>query len=328
MLPKMDRKNYDIVCVGDLCADLIIPYGEVKNTIHSIQNDPTNINEQKVSFRSGGSVGNTAKVLGKLKQNPIFITNVGNDQVGRFLKQEMEDNDVDMNYSITADKGSIICIAVLDDDGDRTMFTWIPPWSALDHYTSNSFPEEIYKKTAIVFSSGMSLTNNIESGKALLNFFRRMKEKQSILAFDLNIRAESYGFHPLRRELFNEALQYADIILGSGIEEFGQITGKTNLKDAVMSLANKERCIIARDGGNPVLIQNGYTQATVEVNRVTPINTVGAGDTFDAAFLMALREGHNIADCVIFANKIAGYMISKVEHLAIPDNVQDILKKE
>ncbi len=326
MQPKINMKDYDIICVGDLCADLIIPYGEAKNTIHNIKSDPTNINEQKVSFRSGGSVGNAAKVLGKLKQNPIFITNVGNDQVGDFLKKEMESSNVNMSFSQTADKGSVICIAVLDAGGDRTMFTWIPPWSALDHYTSNSFSEELYKKPAIVFSSGMSLTNNIESGKALLDFFRRMKENQSILVFDLNIRVESYGYQPRRRQLFNEVLQYADIILGSGIEEFGQITGKTNMKEAVLSLANKDRCIIARDGGNPVLIQDGYTRATVEVDPVTPVNTVGAGDTFDAAFLKALREGHNLADCVSFANKIAGYMISKEEHLAIPDNVFDIIK--
>lgn len=328
MRSKINLKDYDIICVGDLCADLIIPYGKAKNTIQNIKSDPRNINEQKVSFRSGGSVGNTAKVLGKLKQNPIFITNVGNDQVGDFLKREMESSNVNMSYSQTTDKGSIICLAVLDDTGDRTMFTWIPPWSALDNYTTNSFSEELYKKPAIVFSSGMSLTNNIESGEALLDFFRCMKESQSILVFDLNIRVESYGYQPGRRQLFNEVLQYADIIIGSGIEEFGQITGKSNMEEAVLSLANKDRCIIARDGGSPVLIQDGYEQETVEVDLVTPVNTVGAGDTFDAAFLMALREGYNITDCVSFANKIAGYMISKEEHLAIPDNVHDIIKTE
>jgi len=321
---KINRTDYDIICVGDLCADLIIPYGEAKNTIDNIKQDPTNINEQKVSFRSGGSVGNTAKVLGKLKQNPIFITNVGNDRVGQFLKQEMEDNNVNMDFSTTTDKGAVVCIAVLDNMGDRTMFTWIPPWSALDHYTSHSFPKDLYKKPAIVFSSGMSLTNNIESGNALLDFFRCMKENQSILVFDLNIRAESYGYQPGRRQLFEQVLQYADIILGSGIEEFGQITGKTNMKEAVESIADKGRCIIARDGGNPVLIQEGDTQSTVEINPVTPVNTVGAGDTFDAAFLMALRQGRDIKDCVLFANKIAGYMISRKEHLAIPDNVHEI----
>ncbi|MBU5330845.1 hypothetical protein KQI61_01415 [Anaerocolumna aminovalerica] len=328
MWPKINSKEYDIICVGDLCADLIIPYGQAKSAIDNIKHDPTNINEQKVSFRSGGSVGNTAKVLGKLKQNPIFITNVGNDRVGQFLKQEMENNNVNMHFSTTTDSGSIVCIAVLDHSGDRTMFTWIPPWSALDHYTSDSFPKELYKKPAIVFSSGMSLTNNIESGNALLDFFKEMKENQSILVFDLNIRAESYGYQTGRRQLFEQVLEYTDIILGSGIEEFGQITGKINMKEAVESMAGKDRCIIARDGGNPVLVQEGYTQTTVETEPVTPVNTVGAGDTFDAAFLMALREGHNIRDCVAFANRIAGYMISKEEHLAIPDNIHDMVPTE
>jgi len=317
--------DHEIICVGDLCADLIIPYGDIKKTISKMREDPTTIKEQSVTFRSGGSVGNTAKVLGKLHQNPILITNVGNDQIGQFLKQEMEKEHVNMNYSIASDKGSIICIAVLDENRDRTMFVWVPTWSGFDHYTLNSFPEEIYKKNAIIFSSGMVLTNDIESGNAVLEFFKRMKENNSILVFDLNIRAESYGFEGQRRELFERALQYSDIVLGSGIEEFGQLTGKNNMIDAVRAMRNDHYCIIARDGDRPILIQKRDMQMTVKVEPVTPISTVGAGDTFDAAFLMALRKGYSIVDCVTFANKIAAYMINNEEHLAIPDNAENIL---
>ncbi|NPV57495.1 MAG: carbohydrate kinase family protein [Anaerolineae bacterium] len=319
-----DIRNHEIICVGDLCADLIIPYGEIKNTISKMR-ESLAVEEQSVVFRSGGSVGNTAKVLGKLHQNPIFITHIGNDQAGQFLKQEMEKYHVKMDHAIASDKGSVICIAVLDENRDRTMFVWVPPWSGLDHYTLNSFSEEIYKKPAIIFSSGMVLTNDIESGNAILAFIERMKENNSILVFDLNIRAESYGFEAQRRQLFERVLQYSDVVLGSGIEEFGQLTGKNNMIDAVRAIANDHSCIIARDGSLPILIREGDRQITVKVEAVKPACTVGAGDTFDAAFLMALRKGYNIENCVTFANKIAGYMISREEHLAIPDNAESLL---
>jgi fructokinase len=318
--------NYEIVCVGDLCADLIIPYGDIKHTISMMRADLA-VQKQSVTFRSGGSVGNTVKILGRLHQNPIFITNIGNDQVGQFLKQEMEKDHINLDYAIAADKGSIICIAILDKNRDRTMFVWVPPWSDFDHYTINSFPEEIYKKPAIIFSSGMVLTNDIDSGNAIVEFFKRMKANNSILVFDLNIRAESYGFDGQRKTLFERALQYADIVLGSGIEEFGQLTGINNMKDAVKAMANDHSCIIARDGDHPTLIQEGDKQITVKVEQVTPICTVGAGDTFDAAFLMALRKGYSIVKCVTFANKVASYMISKDEHLAIPNNAEEILAR-
>lgn len=319
-------KDYEIICVGDLCVDLIIPYGETRRILEMIQRNPAWGEKKEVLFRSGGSVGNMAKILGKLKQHPILIADLANDQIGLFLKQEMENHGVNMDYSYISDRGSYLCIAVLDADNERTMFVWIPPWSRLDRFTGESFPEDLFTKPAIVFSSGMVLHSDIESGKAVIEFFKRMKENQSILVFDLNLRTESYGFAPERRALFMEMLDAVDIVLGSGIEEFGQITGKTDLYEAVKALARKDLCIIARDGRKPVLVHDGSAISLVETEKVKPVTTVGAGDTFDAAFLMALRQGYGLTRCVAFANKVAAYMISSQDHLAVPHNAQELLK--
>lgn len=321
-----DLKDYDIICVGDLCADLIIPYGETKRILEIMQKNPACGDKEEVLFRSGGSIGNTAKILGKLEQRPLLIADLTNDQIGDFLKKEMENHGVNMDYSYISDRGSYLCIAVLDAENERTMFVWVPPWARLDRFTGDSFPEELFLKPAIVFSSGMVLHDDIESGKAVIEFFKRMKENQSILVFDLNIRAESYGFAEERRALFMEMLEHVDIVLGSGVEEFGQITGKGDLHEAVRALAGKNRCIIARNGKEPVLVQEGFEISSVETETVKPVTTVGAGDTFNAAFLMALRQGYELRQCVSFANKIAAYMISSTEHLAIPDNAQGLLE--
>ena len=90
--------------------------------------------KEQVLFRSGGSIGNTAKILGKLKQHPILIADLASDQIGDFLKKEMENHGVNMEYSYISDRGSYLCIAVLDADNERTMFVWIPPgpvWTGL-----------------------------------------------------------------------------------------------------------------------------------------------------------------------------------------------------
>ena len=73
-----------IVCIGDLCADLIIPYGEAKKNISAIKEG--NIKSQSVTLRSGGTVGNTSMVLGKLGADPVFITDLCEDSLGKFLR--------------------------------------------------------------------------------------------------------------------------------------------------------------------------------------------------------------------------------------------------
>lgn len=63
-----------ILCIGDLCADLIIPYGEAKRNLALIRQGI--IGSSQVELRSGGTAGNTAAVLGKLGERPVFVTDL------------------------------------------------------------------------------------------------------------------------------------------------------------------------------------------------------------------------------------------------------------
>ena len=54
----------DILCVGDLNGDLIVPYGKALK--QSKGEDPV-----QVSFRVGGTVSNTVQFLGRLGTIPI-----------------------------------------------------------------------------------------------------------------------------------------------------------------------------------------------------------------------------------------------------------------
>ena len=77
-----------ILCIGDLNADLLLPYGEAKRKVQNKNIDQSKPSE--VAFQGGGSVANTARILGKLEQNPYFVTDLCDDSIGSFLKEEME----------------------------------------------------------------------------------------------------------------------------------------------------------------------------------------------------------------------------------------------
>lgn len=303
-------QNYDIICIGDLCADLLIPYGARK----------------EIEYRCAGSVGNTAQVLGRMNQKPIFIAPIGNDQNGSFLRHEMESCYVNMEYSFEMNTGNMYCIAVLDQRGERTMYAWVPPWGGYPMFKKADFDVSLYKKPGIVFSSGMALNNEIESGKAVLSFMEDMKENGSVLVFDLNVREDSYGFSCDRKTLFKRMLECADVIMGSGMEEFGFVTNAKDLKNAVLQLYAEGKCVIARNGAGSIHLMSDRGYCMVSVDKVKAISTVGAGDTFDAAFLAAFRKGIPLDECVIYASRVAGYMISHKGHLEIPENIEKIIE--
>ena len=62
-----------------------------------------------------------------------------------------------------------------------------------------------------------------------------------------------------------------------------------------------------------------------DAERVTVASTVGAGDSFSAAFLYKYMSGFDINSCLKTASRISAYVVSKTE--AVPEYDQDILLK-
>lgn len=302
-------KEWEIICIGDLCADLLVPF------------DP----REKIQYRCGGSVGNTVQVLGKMNQKPVFITPVGNDQNGGYLKRQLEACHVNMDESFVMEKGNMYCIARLDQQGERTMSAWVPPWGGLPVFKETQFSRKLYEKPAILFTSGMILNNEPGSGEAVLSFLEAMAGHGSTIVFDLNARPATYGFNRKRKELFMRALACANVITGSGMEEFALVTEAENLEEGALRLYAPGKCIIARDGANPMVLQWDKGRQIIPVERVKVFNTVGAGDTFNAAFLAAFRKELPVESCASFASMVASYMISHKGHLEIPANAEKLL---
>jgi sugar/nucleoside kinase (ribokinase family) len=106
----------------------------------------------------------------------------------------------------------------------------------------------------------------------------------------------------------------SDVLLGSGAEEFSQVTGTENIHEAAaLLLGQGAGTIIARDGGSPILILGPKTDEYIPVRPVTPVSTLGAGDSFDAMFLCRIAAGDDIGQAVRKAADYAGAYISAGE---------------
>lgn len=308
-----------ILCIGDLNADLLLPYGEAKRKVQNKNIDQSKPSE--VTFQGGGSVANTARILGKLDQNPYFVTDLCNDSIGSFLKEEMEQMGVDMSLSALGNNSAIVCIAVVEEDGDRIIFPWSPPQATLPRFSKHSF-EKIPMDDYLIFTGGMVLNNDTETMQEIYNFIKTLKDNtNSKFMFDLNMRKETYGLSDERKYYYHLYTSLADIIVGSGEEEFLPLTEKNTMSEA-LHYFDKEKVIIARNGSKPVSVLTSGKEFTIECEKVKPIHTIGAGDTFNGVFIYAYLNGCSIEECVRKANYGAGYMISHRGYLPLPDDIK------
>ena len=71
-----------VLCYGDICADLLIPYGQALAT----QRETVDPDALTVRFSHGGSVANTAVTLARLGAPALFLGTAGQDAFGRTRK--------------------------------------------------------------------------------------------------------------------------------------------------------------------------------------------------------------------------------------------------
>lgn len=100
---------------------------------------------------------------------------------------------------------------------------------------------------------------------------------------------------------------------------FGEVLDCDSLIRAIVSAYKNIKIIIITKGGDGSYAYDckagkGFSSAA---EKVTVVSTVGAGDSFSAAFLYKYLSGAGIAECLKTASKISAFVVSKTE--AIPD---------
>lgn len=70
--------------------------------------------------------------------------------------------------------------------------------------------------------------------------------------------------------------------------------------------------LIITEGSNGVRYHDGTKENRVSAFKVVPVDTTGAGDTFNAAFAVARAEGMPMEESLIFANKAAALSVTKL----------------
>jgi ribokinase len=78
------------------------------------------------------------------------------------------------------------------------------------------------------------------------------------------------------------------------------------------ALAKNPHKLIVTQGKNGALYHDGTQQTLVSGFKVSAVDTTGAGDTFNAAFAVAIAEGNSFAASIKFANAAAALSVQKL----------------
>ena len=295
-----------VLCLGDICTDLIIPYAAALKA----KSDPAYCVNADVRPAEGGSVANTACAIARLDIPVLFAGTCGLDAYGQMLKRGLEREGVDTSLlRMEPDKPTQLVLLVLNEQGDRTAFACPAHLGSQHSILPDQIPADIVERISWLHVTGMMLRED-PAASTQLDLMRRCRDAGVPVSFDINVRVEA-----LQNELFAKNLglakELADYILGSSFDEIPLLAGERDAELAAQKLAAHGAAVISRSGDQGAdLFRNG-TRIHAPAFPVTVADTVGAGDAFDGAFIAAKLSGLSEADAMQEANAAAAICVSK-----------------
>jgi len=163
---------------------------------------------------------------------------------------------------------------------------------------------------ALVYFSGITLAIlDAPARQTLLSAVATARKAGSLVAFDPNYRPRLWPSRETAQAAILEALAVADIALPTFPDEqmlFGDETPEVTAK----RLGKLTGEVVVKNGEQPALIAlNGASQTVDAVHVAAPVDTTGAGDSFNGGYLAARLAGHAPADAARRAHKVAAAVV-------------------
>ncbi|WP_027164721.1 carbohydrate kinase [Mesorhizobium sp. WSM3224] len=260
-----------ILCCGEALIDML----------------PRTTTEGELAFAPyvGGALFNSAIALGRLGAPAGFFSGLSSDLFGGQLREALGANKVSSTYAHTSPKPTTLAFVRLNN-GQAT-YTFYDENTAGRMLAVEDLPNLGAEIEAMLFGA-ISLISE-PAGSAYEEFMRREHDGR-VMMLDPNIRPNFIPDKARHLRRIREMMAMADIVKLSD-EDLKWFDEAGSHEDVVRNWLDRGPKLIVVTHGSEGAV--GYSKAhkvTVVPRRVKVVDTVGAGDTFNAGILASLHE--------------------------------------
>ena len=241
-------------------------------------------NGQPMRATPGGSTYNSMISIGRAGLSAEFISETGDDRVGRRICDFLEENGVSAkNVCIHKGQKSALSLAFLNDENDAEYVFY------KDHANDRlefQYPE-IQPDDVVLFGSYYSINPVVRH--QVKPFLEYAKQHGAILYYDINFRASHKNEAEKLMENIHENLSFCDIVRGSS-EDFEILYGLKDIDEIYQKeISSFVRNLIYTRGASPAELRTvDHLSRQYPVRPIHTVSTIGAGDSFNAGFIYGL----------------------------------------
>jgi fructokinase len=235
---------------------------------------------------AGGGPFNTAIAFGRLDVAVAFLGAISRDAYGQMLAQQLVDAGVDMSLVRWSDAPTPRAVVHRDRDGKHE-FTFDIRGTSLVDLPPHELPD--LRDDAWAIHVG-TLALAIDPPAAAYEAFVDREAGRRQIILDPNVRPAIFGDAVTYRRRFERLAQVADLVKLSE-DDAAWIYPGMPIEDVLKLLLGFGPHVVAMTrAANGAVAGSGDGFVEVPGIRVTVVDTVGAGDSFGAAFVAALVD--------------------------------------
>jgi len=220
-----------------------------------------------------------------------WAADFGNDDMSQFALRSAREEGLDESLFVFHEKPYRRISAAASYPHERAFLTYYDPDPAI----LAAIPALVKASAEVVYVPGLYYGPFMESGIKLVRL-KKMK-----LVMDGNSSSGDVCGKTRECTSIRKAIKYTDIFLPNA-QEAMRLTGETNLQSAISELGKHCKLLVVKDGANGSYAYANNQLLHVPGIPVTPIDTIGAGDIFNAGFLCAWLDSQLVETCLKWGN--------------------------
>jgi sugar/nucleoside kinase (ribokinase family) len=259
--------RFDVLVAGEINPDLILTgdvvpeFGQVEKLVESAT---LTIGSSSAIFACGAA---------RLGLKVAFIGMCGDDVFGRFMLDEMLKRQVDIENVIVSPSGSTGLSVILNQESDRAILTHP---GLIAELKASDISDNLLHNSRHLHVASYFLQTKLQ--RDLSNLFRRTRALGLTTSLDTN-------YDPSEKwNGFDELLSVTNVFLPNEKEALS-LSGESNVDEATSRLGSKVDALAIKLGAEGALGVCDGAKVRVASIPANVVDTVGAGDSFDAGFV-------------------------------------------
>ncbi|MEK4715796.1 MULTISPECIES: sugar kinase [Sporosarcina] len=262
------------------------------------------------SRKVGGAELNFAIGCSRLGLKSKWVSRLGNDEFGRVIYNFARGEGIDVtNVELMDGYPTSLNFKEIQEDGSGKTF-YYRHQSPMLTMEPKDITKDMFEGVDVIHLTGVFLSINPKNIEIVKQVLEIAKEAGIPVSFDPNLRLKMWTIEEARAT-FMQIFPYVDILL-TGLDEIELILEDSS-DEALIDCAKRFQInqFVIKDGANGSRVLTDGTWYEKEAFKVNPVDTVGAGDGYDAGYIYAYLNGFSPQERLELANGV-GALVTTV----------------